>query len=47
LILGSRRWPVFTREPLGHFFLLPLFTLLFFLALFKGLRSATWHALLL
>src|SRR5580658_2058602 len=37
IVRGRRRRLVLTREPLGHFFLLPLFTLLFFLTLFKGL----------
>ena len=48
LILRGRGWRLsFAREPLRHLFLLSLFTLLFFLALFESLWSTTWHYLLL
>ena len=48
LILRGRVWPlVLAREPPGHLFLLFLFTLLLFLALFESLWSTTRHSLLL
>jgi hypothetical protein len=39
----GKRFPVFACEPFRHFFLLPFFSLLFFLTFLERLRSTTWH----
>jgi len=41
---GSRSSLGFTLQPPRHFFLLPFFSFLFFLALLKSLWTATWHS---